>query len=103
MSGFMTLVLAGAAGAGLGIFYFGGLWLTVRRLPNSGRPALLFLGSFAGRTTLALLGFYLVMDGRWERMLACLAGFIVVRQFLISRLRPEWEPTDPRESEGVQT
>jgi F1F0 ATPase subunit 2 len=99
----MILVLAGAAGVGLGLFYFGGLWLTVRRLPDSSRPALLFVGSFAGRTALTLLGFYLVMDGRWERMLACLAGFIMIRQFLISRLRPEWEPAVPRGRQGVQT
>ena len=88
MSGFMALGLAVAAGLGLGLLYFGGLWLTVRRLPGSGRPALLFAGSFAGRTAVTIAGFYLVMDGHWERMLACLAGFLIARQFLISRLRP---------------
>jgi F1F0 ATPase subunit 2 len=103
MSGFVTLVLAGGAGVGLGLFYFGGLWLTVRRLSDCGRPSLLFLGSFAGRTALTLMVFYLVMDGRWERMLACLVGFIAARQFLISRLRPEREPAIARGREGVQT
>lgn len=102
MNGFMILVLACAAGMGLGLFYFGGLWLTVRRLPDSGGPALV-LGSFVGRTALTLLGFYFVMDGRWERMLACLAGFIIARQVLISRLRPDRAATLPRASEEVRT
>ena len=102
MNGFMHLVVAGAAGAGLGLFYFGGLWLTVRRLADSRRPALLFAGSFVGRMTLTLLGFYLVMDGHWERILACLVSFIMVRQLLIARLRPERERTVPPGGEGVQ-
>lgn len=101
MSGFMALVLAVAAGGGLGLFYFGGLWLTVRRLPDTGRPALLFGASFVGRMALTLLGFYLVMDGSWERMLACLVGFIIARQFLTSRLRPERLPAVGREKEGL--
>ncbi len=103
MSGFIMLILAGIAGVGLGLFYFGGLWLTVRRLPDSDWPALLFLGSFVGRTALTVLGFYLVMDGRWERVLACLVGFIMARQFLISRLRPGRAPAVARGSEGVPT
>lgn len=98
----MNLVVAVAAGAGLGLFYYGGLWLTVRRLADSRRPALLFAGSFVARMAPTLLGFYLVMDGRWERVLACLVSFIMVRQLLISRLRPEQEPAVPRGGEGVQ-
>lgn len=102
MNGFMALVLSMAAGAGLGFFYFGGLWLTVRRLPGARRPTLLFVASFVGRTALTLLGFYLIMDGSWDRMLACLLGFIVARQLLISRLRPEPEPAAPRGREGAR-
>lgn len=101
MSVLMALSLAAAAGVGLGLLYFGGLWLTVRRLPDSRRPALLFGASFAGRTALTVLGFYLVMDGSWERMLACLGGFIIVRQVLVSRLQPEREPAVPYGKEGV--
>jgi F1F0 ATPase subunit 2 len=73
---------------GLGLFYFGGLWLTVRRLPGSRTPELLILGSFVGRLAVTLAGFYLVMGGRWERLLACLAGFLITRTFLLYRLKP---------------
>lgn len=80
-------LLAILVGVGLGGMYFGGLWLTVRRLPDAHWPVLLLLGSIVGRTTLTLVGFYLVMGGRWERILACLAGFILVRVVLVRWLR----------------
>jgi F1F0 ATPase subunit 2 len=86
---------------GLGLFYFGGLWLTVRQLPTCRWPAPLLVGSFLGRTALTLVGFYLIMGGRWERMLACLVGFMMARLFLVSRLRPERVPAIPRGREGV--
>lgn len=89
MSSFMAMLLAWAAGMGLGLFYFGGLWLTVRQLPTRRYAIALFLASFVGRTALVLAGFYFVMGGHWERMLACLAGFIIVRQLLVSRLRSQ--------------
>lgn len=101
MSGFPTLILALAAGLALGLFYFGGLWLTVRRLPGARRPTLLFVASFVGRTALTLLGFYLIMDGSWDRMLACLLGVIIARQVLVFRLRPD-RGAATGEREGVQ-
>ena len=101
MSPFLPLVLAWAAGIGLGLFYFGGLWLTVRQLPTCRWPAPLLLGSFVGRTAVVLVGFYFVMGGRWERMLACLVGFIMARLFLVSRLRPQRLPDIPHGKEDV--
>ncbi len=89
------LLLAGAAGLGLGLFYFGGLWLTVRWLPTVRSPVALTVGSLVGRTALTLLGFYLVMAGHWERMLACLVGFILVRYAVVAGLRLENAPPSP--------
>jgi len=101
MSRFLPLMLAAVAGMGLGLFYFGGLWLTVQRLPACRRPGSLVLASFLARTAVILVGFYLVMDGRWEPVLACLLGFIMVRLFLVSRLQPEHESRIAREKEVV--
>jgi F1F0 ATPase subunit 2 len=84
----LFLLLALAAGGGLGLLYFGGLWLTVERLATARHPSLLFLGSFFGRLVVTLGGFFLVMGGRWERLVACLAGFILVRSLLLARWRP---------------
>lgn len=92
MSQLLHLMLATIAGVGLGVFYFGGLWLTVRQLPTCPWPAPLLVGSFVGRTAVVLVGFYYVMDGRGERILACLVGFIMARFLLVSRLRPERAP-----------
>ena len=89
MSGWIPIVLSLVAGLVLGLVYFGGLWLTVRGVTTTRRPVLLFAASFIGRTALVVAGMYLVMDGSWQRMLACLAGFVIVRQVMVSRLRPE--------------
>lgn len=101
MSPVIPLVLAWVAGVGLGLFYFGGLWLTIRQLPTCRWPAPLLVGSFVGRMAVVLFGFYFVMDGRWERVLACLIGFVIARHLLISQLRPERVPDIPRGKEEV--
>lgn len=75
----MTLALMAAAGAGLGAFFFGGLWWSMRRGLRSPRPALWFAGSFLVRTAATLAGFYFLSGGRWERLMACLAGFLAAR------------------------
>ena len=81
------LLMAFFAGLGAGLFYFGGLWWTVRRLPSIRQPALLMLGSFFVRTGLSLAAFYFASGGHWERILASLLGFMLVRAFLVRRMR----------------
>ena len=75
----LTLVLAWLVGGVLGAVFFGGLWWTVRRGLSSRRPALWFLGSLLVRMTIALTGFYFTSGGHWERLLACLLGFVLAR------------------------
>jgi F1F0 ATPase subunit 2 len=74
-----TMVLVGMAGIALGTLYFGGLWWTLRKALWSSMPAPWFLGSLLVRMTIALVGFYVVSDHHWERLLACLLGFVVAR------------------------
>jgi F1F0 ATPase subunit 2 len=71
----MRILLAIAAGVSIGIFFYGCLWITVRRLMTSKHPVLLTFGSFWGRTVIALAGFFFVMNGQWQNGLGCLAGF----------------------------
>lgn len=73
------LAAAFLAGMALGAAYVAALWLAVRRLLGTRRPGLWLLAGSALRLGLLMGGFYLVMDGRWERLVACLAGFLVVR------------------------
>jgi len=94
-----VLALAWVAGAGLGAFFFGGLWWTVRRSTSSPRPASLFFASALLRMGVALGGFYLVGGGQWERLLACLAGFLMARLVATWLIPPAGSPA-PRAPEG---
>jgi F1F0 ATPase subunit 2 len=75
----LILLLASLAGLVLGAIFFGGLWLTVQRGLSSQRLVLWFLGGLLLRMGIALAGFYFVADGHWERLPACLSGFLVAR------------------------
>jgi len=77
--------IAFAAGLLLGLFYFGSLWMTVQGLVKVKKPALLSFVSFFIRTGLTLTGFFFVMSGHWERALACMFGFLVMRKILTHR------------------
>jgi F1F0 ATPase subunit 2 len=85
MNEMLTLVLAWVAGGALGAIFFGGLWWTVRKGVSSKQPALWFFGSLLLRMSIALTGFYFVSGGHWDRLLACLLGFVIAR-FIVTRL-----------------
>jgi F1F0 ATPase subunit 2 len=72
-------ILAFIVGLLLGTIFFGGLWFTVRKLVTSKRPALWFLGSFILRVSITLIGFYYISSGSWQRLIICVAGFIIAR------------------------
>lgn len=82
MAGAILLSLILLAGFGLGVFFFGGLWLTVRALPKSRHPTMLALGSFWGRGAMVIAGFILLTAGSWQNALVCLVGFVVARILL---------------------
>ena len=81
----LHLSIAFVAGLLLGLFYFGSLWLTVQSIVKVKKPAILSIGSFFVRTGLTLGGFFIVMSGHWERALACMLGFLVMRKVLTHR------------------
>lgn len=78
-------------GIALGCFYFGNLWITVRKLPTTAYPARLFIVSWLWRIVITLLGFYLVMDGQWSRALTCLGGFVIARIILTNFWKPKYK------------
>lgn len=85
MNEISPLLLALALGTILGAVFFGGLWWTVARGTGSRNAALWFLLSLLLRTSAAMLGFYLVGRGSWEKLAACLAGFVIAR-LIVTRL-----------------
>lgn len=85
----MLIAVAGIfiAGLALGAFYFIALWKTVQKLPAAHSPARLMLGSFIVRMVVVMAGFYFVMaGGRWELLVAALAGFTFMKVILTRRL-----------------
>ena len=97
MNDFLTLTLAGAAGAVLGAIFFGGLWWTVRRGMTSPRPVLWFFGSLLVRMGIAVTGFYFVGNGDWRRLMVCLLGFLVAR-IIVTRMAGS--PVDSPQSQA---
>ena len=85
MNEIATLAPALAGGILLGTIFFGVLWWTVQKGVSSKHPALLFSLSALLRTSITLAGFYLIARDHWERLLACLLGFLIAR-FVVSRL-----------------
>lgn len=79
------LLLALLEGALLGMFFFAGLWWTVRKIESSKQVALLFLASMLLRTSVVLVGFYFILGDNWQRLLAGLLGFIIAR-IIVTRL-----------------
>ena len=86
----IQMILFFIAGMALGLFYFGGLWLTLEHLKKTEHPYLFTLLSFFGRTAAALVCFYLIVrEGRLDRLITALVGFILIRVILIRMKGPE--------------
>lgn len=87
MSDLLWLGAALLAGGALGTFFFGGLWWTLRRSLASAQPVLWLAPSLILRIGVTLAGFYVVGQGDWRRLLACLVGFVIAR-FIVTAVRP---------------
>ncbi len=83
MNEILKMILAFVGGLVLGILFFGGLWLTVKKAVTVKVPALWFSLSFLLRVGITLLGFYYISMGKWQQMLFCLVGFILARLIII--------------------
>lgn len=98
----LQLILSLIMGMLLGIFFFGGLWLTIKKMQKAAHPGLLILTSALCRTALTLTGFWFVgiwlsETGRWQRMTICLIGFMIAR-YVCTRQARMADTSAPRES-----
>ena len=91
-----ALALALAVGTLLGVFYFGTLWLVVRRLDRLAWPTV-WLGVPGIQRLAVVLGLVALLVGaRWDRLAVALAGFLAVRVVLTRWLgRPAEAPRRP--------
>lgn len=88
----MIPVIALALGASLGLFYFGGLWLTLQQLPVSQYPYRLIFFSFIFRLAVTLLVVSLILSSNSTYslipLLICCLGFLAVRTIMILSIQP---------------
>lgn len=85
MSDIIYMILVFIVGIALGIFFFGGLWFTVKKAVTAKIPAIWFFGSFILRVSIVMLGFYYISPGGLQPLIVSLIGFIVAR-FVVSYL-----------------
>jgi F1F0 ATPase subunit 2 len=88
MNDILILAAVLVIGLLLGLFYFGSLWLTVRKIPTSRSPLLFTIGSFLLRAGVVLAVFFLVAQGQWLRVIVCLVGFLLMRMILMFKMLP---------------
>ncbi len=82
------MILRFAFGIPLGIFFYGGLWLTVRHLATTRHPFALTIGSLLLRMAVTLAGFLFVLNGRWQNAAVTLAGFTAARVMVGTLSKP---------------
>jgi F1F0 ATPase subunit 2 len=81
------LIAAFATGMLLGVVYFAGLWLTVRRLPGTPHPARLVFASYVLRLgVVAAILVFLGRAGGWPWLVAALGGFLLARHAAVRRM-----------------
>ena len=88
----MIPVIAFVVGASLGLFYFGGLWLTVQQLTVSQHPYRLIFFSFILRLGVTLFVVSLIVSGNRVYgvipLLVCCSAFLAVRTMMILSIQP---------------
>ncbi len=76
---FSDIIWPLSAGFLLGLFFFGGLWLTVRHCLDRPHAGVWFSLSFLLRVVVSCSGIYLVGAASPLHLLLCGAGFLIAR------------------------
>lgn len=83
----LQALIAGSVGLALGLFFFGGLWLTLRRLPSVRHPTAWVLASYGLRLLGVGAGLYALTRFGATGVLGGLVGLLAARHLLL-RLGP---------------
>lgn len=81
-------VYPAAVGLALGAFFYGGLWLILRKLSQFTHPAAWVGFSLLARTLAVVFVLYLLFADSWQQLLIALAGMLVARTLLVQRIKP---------------
>ncbi len=91
-----TLLLAGIFGAAMGIFYYGGLWLTVQRLSRVENPAFWSNLSLLARVSVMLGSRYFFLELLRGAALVAFVGFLAARSLLMGAVHKAAAVADQR-------
>jgi F1F0 ATPase subunit 2 len=72
----------------IGCFHFGGLWLTIHWFAGTRYWGLIFVAGFVLRSLVTLTAVFMVANGEWIGMTACLAGIWIMRKIFVFTLQP---------------
>ncbi|MEL7500203.1 MAG: ATP synthase subunit I [Planctomycetota bacterium] len=100
----MSLLDAGLAllaGIATGLCYFGGLWLTVKRMATDNAVSpLIYLISFVIRMTLAMTGLALLLQLGTGWLLVAVLGILIARSCLFVAIGPTTKSKPPGATAG---
>ena len=77
------MVFSFLAGILLGLVFFGGLYFTTKKLPDSSSPALLMFLSITFRMIILIGGLYIVFNGEIVRLLIAIAGIFTAKYITV--------------------
>ena len=80
-----TIILIFVLGFAIGLGYFGGLWLTLKQLPQTSHPYRLMIGSFILRLMITLCCFYGLIY-LFSNLETGIILFIAILGFILARL-----------------
>jgi F1F0 ATPase subunit 2 len=83
----------------LGLFYYGSLWLILRKLPQFSHPAVWVGISLILRTLAVMLMLYILFSDSWQQLVLAVVGIIISRTLLVQRIRPN--PRHPQKANGA--
>jgi F1F0 ATPase subunit 2 len=93
MTDLLAFTLAFLTGAVLGFIFYGGLWLTVRKVVTAKRQPLWLPASLFVRILITFAGFFIICGANHKNFAACVAGFIFAR-LLAMKLVFVWKQKD---------
>ena len=83
----MSELIRWSLGMGLGtvaaLLYFGGLWITVRKLPMAQHPLRRYAVSLLLRMSILGIAFACLLRGSWQQTVAAATAFLLVRLAIV--------------------
>ncbi|MEZ6852755.1 ATP synthase subunit I [Halodesulfovibrio aestuarii] len=87
----VDIVIGLSMGGVLSCIHFGGLWLVLKRMPTSERPAFLFWTTTMARYGITLYGMYLALTMGGIVLVGACAGLYLARLMVVPRLADRLE------------